>query len=91
MRTFILAAVIAAAGCSTKDDGPTCAQVTDHLFEVTKIAYPGHGDMAMGNRKSEIESCEKRKIPADVRRCIMAAPDMTGVAKCRASSATPPP
>jgi hypothetical protein len=88
MRTFILAAVIAAAGCGKKDDGPTCAQVTDHLFAVTKIAYPGHGDM--GNRKTEIDACEKRKISADERRCIVAAPDMAGVAKCRAKSVAPP-
>jgi hypothetical protein len=90
MRNVILAAALVLVGCSNnKDDpGPSCAQVTDHLFEVTKLAYPGHGDMAMGNRKVEIAACEKRAIPAAERRCIMAAPDMAGVAKCRAG-ATP--
>jgi len=88
MRNVILAAALAAAGCSNKEaPGPSCAQVTDHLFEVTKKAYPGHGDMAMGNRKVEIAQCEKRGIPAAERRCIMAAPDMAGVAKCRATPA----
>jgi hypothetical protein len=88
MRYVILAAALAVAGCSSKkeDPGPTCAQVTDHLFEVTKIAYPGHGDMAMGDRKAEIAQCEKRAVSADERRCIMAAADMAGVAKCRAGA-----
>lgn len=78
---------LAGAGCSKKQQAqgevPTCAQITEHVYKVTRIAFPGHGDMEMGNRKSDIKECEARNVSATERRCIMAAKDMAGVAACR--------
>lgn len=86
-----LAFVLLLAACSkkapAKDNGPTCAEVTDHVLEVARIAYPGHGDMgASGNRQSQIDACETRKPPATQRRCMMAAKSMEALAQCRRAS-----
>lgn len=83
MRWLLLLGLV--AGCHrTADQQPSCAELTEHLYEVTKIAYPGHGEaMEMGNRKADIAACEQRKPAADERRCIMAAKDLAQVATCR--------
>ena len=71
-------------GCGKSEDpGPSCEKVTDHVFEISTKAFPGHGDMAMGNRKDYIAGCEARKMPASERRCLLAAQDMMSLAKCR--------
>lgn len=85
-----LAFVLLLAACSKKaaeDKGPTCAEVTDHVLEIARIAYPGHGDMgANGNRQAQIEQCEARKVPAAERRCMIAAKSMEALAQCRRPS-----
>lgn len=88
---IVALAVALAAGCGKREQEkvPSCAELTEHLYEVTRIAYPGHGDMEMGNRKAEIEACEQRNLPAAERRCMMAAKDLAGVAACRKHSAPP--
>jgi hypothetical protein len=82
-----LAFVLLLVACSKKaaeDKGPTCAEVTDHVLEVARIAYPGHGDMgASGNRQSQIDACEARKMPVAERRCMIAAKSMEALAQCR--------
>ncbi len=90
MRWILLAMVMVATaatvvGCGSKSDpGPTCAQITDHMLEVTKQELVGHGDELLGQRKTMIEQCEGRKLTADQRRCLVAAKDMAGFAACRA-------
>lgn len=85
-----LVAVVLLASCQSKpaEKVPSCAELTEHLYSVTKIAYPGHGDMEMGNRKNEVAACEARKPSAGERRCIMAAKDLTAVAACRKPAVT---
>lgn len=89
MRWILFAMVMVvtgvATGCGSKSDpGPTCAQITDHMLEVTKQELVGHGDELLGQRKQLIEQCEARKMNADQRRCLLAAKDMAGFATCRA-------
>lgn len=87
MRLVLVLALVVApvAGCKrgTPEKVPTCAELTDHLSAVTKIAYPGHGDMEMGNRPADIAKCEERNPSPDERRCIMAAKDLNAIASCR--------
>ena len=77
-------ALALAPGCERKpeDPGPSCEAITDHVYEVTRKAYPGHGEMAMGNRKADVARCEARKLTAKQRRCMLAAQTPEGVAQC---------
>ena len=81
MATFVLSLSLA---CS-KDKGPSCEQVTDHLLGIMKSAMAGHEGMNMGNRRQMIDSCEKRDPSKAVRECLMAAKDMTTMANCAPS------
>jgi hypothetical protein len=85
----VLAALAALAAC--KDDpGPSCAQVTDHMLEVTKQMLAGHDGMGqLGDRKAMIAQCEQRNLTKQVRQCLMTAKDLDGFAACR-KSAVPP-
>jgi hypothetical protein len=69
-------------GCGKSDPGPSCEKVTDHVFEITTKAFPGH-ESGMGNRKAYIEACESRKMSASERKCLLAAQDTLSLAKCR--------
>jgi hypothetical protein len=82
MTRWTFVAVVLALGCGKSEDpGPSCEQVTDHVFEITSKAFPGHGDM--GNRKAYIESCKSRNLSASEKRCMLAAQDTLSLAKCR--------
>lgn len=88
MTRWTFVAVVLALGCNlglgcgkSEDPGPSCEQVTDHVFEITSKAFPGHGDM--GNRKAYIESCKSRNLSASERKCMLAAQDTLSLAKCR--------
>jgi len=88
MTRWTLVAVVLGLGCGlgcgkSEDPGPSCEKVTDHVFEISTKAFPGHGDMGMGNRKDYVASCETRKMPASERRCLLAAQDMMSLARCR--------
>lgn len=103
MRTIFLGAALAALaalGCGRDqqpaEKAPTCEELTDHVHEIARARYPGHGAMVMGDRKADIARCEERNVSAKERRCIMAAKDMEGLAKCRrpavkAQDEAPPP
>jgi hypothetical protein len=82
-----------AAGCGSKkeDPGPPCAKVMEHVHEVARKAFPGHGDMAMGNIKVDVERCEARKLPASVRRCMVSAQTMEELSKCQPREKKAPP
>ena len=84
MWIAIALALALAPGCERKpeDPGPSCEAITDHVYEVTRKAYPGHGEMAMGNRKADVARCEARKLTAKQRRCMLAAQTPEGVAQC---------
>jgi hypothetical protein len=78
---------IALAGCGRdqpQDPGPPCAEVMDHILAVTKNQLVGHGDMVLGQRDAMIGQCEARKLPADKRRCLMAANTLDAIASCKA-------
>lgn len=86
-----LLAVALLAGCSKKADrGPSCAEVTDHMLEVTRQQLTGHGEMELGNRKAMIAQCEERKMPAATRKCLVAATDLPAIAACRAGKKPEP-
>jgi hypothetical protein len=95
MRLILALAIVLGVGCKKTENEkvPTCAEVSAKLAAVTKIAYPGHGDMEMGSSKRDVEACEIRKPTAKERRCIMAAKDLAGVTACRkaALDQQPPP
>ena len=84
MRSTWIAVVLAfAPGCKGKEDpGPSCKEVTDHVYEVTRKAYPGHGDMMMGNPKADVARCEARKMSGAQRRCMLQAQSVEALAQC---------
>jgi hypothetical protein len=84
MRWTWIAVVLAfALGCKGKEDpGPSCKEVTDHVYEITRKAYPGHGDMMMGNPKTDVARCEARKMSAAQRRCMLQAQSVEALAQC---------
>ena len=83
-----LVIIMLLASCSKTDDkAPTCAEVTDHVLKTVQIAYPGHGDMnGRGNRETEIQQCEARKMSASERRCVIGAKTPQAIAQCRRES-----
>jgi len=83
MRWIMVAMLVAACG-KAEDPGPTCAQVTDHMLEVTKQQLVGHGDMVLGQRNAMIAQCESRTMPAQTRKCLVAAKTLDAIAACRA-------
>ena len=85
MRWIAIAMVFAGCGKST-DPGPSCAQVVDHMLEVTKQTLVGHDNMVLGPRDAMIAQCDKRQMPADKRACLMAAKTTAEIGACRANS-----
>jgi hypothetical protein len=73
----------AAAGCERKQEvGPSCKVITEHVYEITRKAYPGHGEMQMGNPKADIARCEARKLTLAQRRCMVEAKSVEALASC---------
>ena len=90
---YVALAAVGSAGCGKQQpqgNVPTCAQIIEHVYSATKIAYPGHGEMDMGNRKADIAACEQRDMSVAERRCIMAAKDPGAIAECRRKHTAPP-
>jgi hypothetical protein len=57
--------------------------VADHVAEVTRKAYPGHGEMMpASSRKAYAASCQARKLTGKQRRCMLEAPSMEAIAMC---------
>jgi hypothetical protein len=90
---FLLALALVLVACNKDDPGPSCAQVVDHVLEVTKQALPGHETVgALGDRKSSIDQCEARKLPKQTRQCLLAAKTLDGFGECyKAVRGTPRP
>jgi hypothetical protein len=82
MRWIVIAMLVAA--CSKPDPGPPCGQVVDHMLEVTKQQLIGHGDALKSQRAQMVKQCEERKMPAETRKCLIAATTLTQIAECRA-------
>lgn len=87
---WLVAGTVTACSKPAPDPGPSCAQVVDHMLEVTKQQLTGHGDMELGNRKTMIAQCEQRTLSADQRRCLVAAKDLTAIAACSPARPAPP-
>jgi hypothetical protein len=81
MKRLVFA--LALLGCNKGDSGPTCAQVTDHMLEVTKQQLTGHGNLELGNRKQMIDVCEQRHLTAEQKRCIMSAKTLPALGDCQ--------
>jgi len=86
MRWLVICLI---AGCKS-DPGPTCAEVTDHMLEVTKQQVIGHEGMVLGQRDAMIAQCNQREMPAETRRCLLAAKDLPALASCRAGAKVEP-
>jgi len=80
MRWILALALI--AGCSKKDEGPSCDKVVDNMLAITKTAMTGHGDMELGNKKQMVEQCVARKMSAEQRTCLVAAKDLNALGAC---------
>ncbi len=98
MVAALLAATTAACKKGGSDAGPPCDQVVDHMQLLMKQMMPGHDPAALGNRQQMIDQCVQRKMPADVRRCILAATSFNDLSTCRkkaptatTTTPTPPP
>ncbi len=80
MRWILVVALV--AGCSKKDEGPSCEKVVDNMLSITKSAMAGHGDMELGNRKQMVDQCVKRELTAEQRTCLVNAKDLNALAAC---------
>lgn len=88
MHRFIVLAVLLVA-CS-KDKGPPCAKIVDHMLDVTKQALPGHDSEGFGDRKGMVAQCEKRNYSREMRKCLMAATSLAGFGECQAKGKPTP-
>lgn len=85
MRLVIVIVLIA---CGSKSDpGPTCAQVMDHILEITQQQLVGHGDEIKSQRAAMIAQCEQRNMPAEMRRCLLDSKTRDAIATCHAKDA----
>jgi len=93
LRTTLFALLsLAVVGCSKKSaDGPACGAVVDNMMAVTKQQMTGHGELEVQNRTVMVEQCEKRKLTAAQRTCLVAAKDLPAIAACTPRPTTPPP
>jgi len=83
MSRWMWIPIVLALGCGKDDAGPPCTKIADHVAEVTQKAYPGHADMMPPDyRKSYAAGCERHKLTAKQRRCMMEAQSMEGFAAC---------
>ena len=89
MRALVLALVIACGGKS-ESDAPSCAQVMDHILEITRNQLVGHGDEVKSQRAGMIKQCEDRNMAPDLRKCLFQAKTLDDIAKCQGTS-TPKP
>lgn len=80
MRWILAVALI--AGCSKKDEGPSCEKVVDNMLSITKATMTGHGDMELGNKKQMVDQCVARNMSAEQRTCLATAKDLNTIASC---------
>jgi hypothetical protein len=85
---WIVSCALVMVACG--DPGPPCADVTEHILQVTLAVMPAHQGMTLGNKKQMNEHCEKA-MPAEERRCILKAKDLNDVSMCRPRVAPAPP
>lgn len=93
-KALLLVALVAATlgACGKKsDDGPACGAVVDNMMTVTKQQMTGHGQLEVQNRGVMVEQCEKRKLTAAQRTCLVAAKDLPAIAACTPRPSAPPP
>jgi hypothetical protein len=90
-RTMSRAVLLAVLLVACKEDkGPPCPQIVDHMLEITKQQMPGHDPDSLGDKRSMIAECEKRKMAPSMRKCLMAAKTLAALSECR-SKAKPVP
>jgi hypothetical protein len=76
-------AFVLAVACGSKADPvPSCAQVVDHMLDITKQQMAGRGGSDQNLRGQMVAQCEQRNMPAEARRCIAAANDVAALAEC---------
>jgi hypothetical protein len=86
VRAAVLVFLLACGGKSAENAGPTCAQVMDHILELTKNQLVGHGDEVKSERAAMVKQCEDRNMPAEARKCLFEAKTLDDISKCRTAS-----
>ena len=79
---WIAASLLFATSCKS-DPGPACPQVVDHMLEITKQQYGGHGGLELANRKQMIAECERRGYPRAMRVCLTGAKTLEDLGTCQ--------
>lgn len=82
-----LAWLVFLVACGSSESGPSCEQMVDHVIQVTKQATGKEPSPEVGDRATQIKKCTDRKIPAETRTCILAAPSLTAIADCYLAAA----
>jgi hypothetical protein len=86
----LVVSMVVAGACKNKDDGPSCAQVVDHMLDVLKQGLTGHGTIEVSDRQQRIQYCEQHQLSVDARRCLFAAKDLATFGDCYAKYAPKP-
>jgi hypothetical protein len=83
IRVLAIAMLFACGSKKSEDPGPSCGQVMDHILEVTQRQLVGHGDELKSQRAAMVQQCEARKMPAEMRKCLLDSKSMDDIAKCK--------
>ena len=86
MRALVLAMLLACGG-KAESDVPSCAQVMDHILEITRNQLVGHGDEVKSQRAGMVKQCEDRNMAPEIRRCLFQSKTLDDIAKCQGKSA----
>ena len=90
MRAIALVLALAACGGKSEPDAPSCAQVMDHVLEVTKNQLVGHGDEVKTQRAAMVKQCEDRKLAPALRKCLYESKTLDDIAKCQGKGSPEP-
>ena len=83
MRALALALAVVACGGKSEPDAPSCAQVMDHILEITKNQLVGHGDEVKRERAAMVKQCEERNMAPALRTCLFQSKTLDDIAKCQ--------
>ena len=73
--TLAITLTLGAAGCGSKDSGPSCAKLLDHTAKLMQIEFPAE------DRPQAIANCEKE--PPAKRACALKAKTVEELMACQ--------
>jgi hypothetical protein len=83
MKPLAIVFGLAACGGKSEPEAPSCAQVMDHILEITKNQLVGHGDEVKTQRAAMVKQCEERKLAPALRKCLFESKTLDDIAKCQ--------